>query len=183
LTSASQPSQCAPVVAAIDDSAQLTALSQLLKTARDLVAELADDANTAKLMQAFARLDPQERAVIATAFERGVTWRKVNESLAPINRVHLKPNPNARFFVRVVDPPTETGALPPDPDELLVGTVRILRHAHRMATPEAIAVWEPALRAALDLLEPEERHGCAAVVQEFLRILGSLPDPPGAPER
>lgn len=171
------------MAAAIDDSAQLAALSQLLKTARDLVAELAEDANTAKLVQAFGRLDPQEREVIATAFERAVTWRKVNESLAPINGVHLKPNPNPRFFVRVVDPPAETGVLPPDPDELLVGTVRILRHAHRMALPDAVAVWEPALRAALDLLDPEERRGCAAVVQEFLRILGSLPDTPGASER
>jgi hypothetical protein len=90
-------------------------------------------------------------------------------------------NPNPRLFVRIVDPDA-AGALSPDPDELLVGTLRILRHAPLMHTPEAIAVWEPALRAALAMLEPEEREGCAGVVHQFVRILATLDEEPGPSE-
>jgi hypothetical protein len=166
-------------MAAAIDSAQLTALAALLETARDLVTELAKDGSSAKLMRAFRRLDPDERQAIATAFDRAVGWRKVNEALSPINGVRLKVNSNPRFFVRVVDPEPESRSLSPDPDEVLVGALRILRQAHLMCRPEAIAVWEPALRAALAMLEPEERDGCAGIVREFVRILATPEDESG----
>ncbi len=164
------------------DPGQLTALMALLQTARDLVADLANDGSAAKLMQAFHRLDPHEREVLATAFDRAVSWKKVNEGVAPITRVHLRVNPNPRLFVRVVEPDVEPHTLSPDLDELLVGTLRILRQAHLMQTPEARAVWEPAVVAALELLDREERAGCAAIVDRFVEILrahGSESEPSG----
>ena len=151
------------------------ALMALLQTARDLVADLANDGSTAKLMQAFHRLDPHEREVLATAFDRAVSWKKVNEGVAPINGVHLRVNPNPRLFVRVVEPDPEPHTLSPDLDELLVGTLRILRQAHLMQTPEARAVWEPAIVAALELLDREEWAGCAAIVERFVEILRAHP--------
>ena len=153
------------------DREQLTGLVALLQTARDLVTDLAEDGSAAKLMQAFHRLDADEREVLATAFDRAVSWKKVNEGVAPINRVHLRVNPNPRLFVRVVEPDRELTTLSPDTDELLVCTLRILRQARLMQTPEARAVWEPAVIAALGVLDPEERAGCAAIVERFVEIL------------
>ena len=161
-------------MAAAIDSAQLTALAALLETARDLVGELAKDANVARLLRAFLRLAPDEREVIAGAFERAIAWRKVNESLAPIAGVHLRANPNPRLFVRVVDPDDSTRPLTPDADEVLVGTLRILRHARVMLVPEARQVWEPALTSAFDLLEPREQAACVAFAEDVARILRDL---------
>ena len=62
-------------------------------------------------------------------------------------------------------------ALSPDSDEVLVGTLRILRQARLMVSPEARAVWEPALVAALDILEPKERAACVTLAGDIAAIV------------
>src|SRR5258707_11756300 len=122
---------------------RLDALSALLSSAKQLAEALEADPIVGRVLEALASLPPDDRQTIAKAIERGAAWRRVNESVSAANGVRLRANPNPRLFVRVVDGTAPTMPLAPDPDDVLVSILRVLRLAPLIATDEARALWEP----------------------------------------
>ena len=153
---------------------RLDALNALLSSAKQLAEALEADPIIGRVLQALAGLPPDDRQTIAQAIERGAAWRRVNESVSAANGVRLRANPNPRLFVRVVDGTAPTMPLSPDPDDVLVSILRVLRLAPLIATDEARAVWEPAASEALGMLEPSERQACLAVGRAALELIEGL---------
>jgi hypothetical protein len=160
---------------------RLDALSALLASAKQLAEALEADPIVGRVLQALASLPPDDRQTIAQAIERGAAWRRVNESVSAVNGVRLRANPNPRLFVRVVDGTQPAVPLSPDPDDVLVSILRVLRLAPLVDTAEARAVWEPAASEALGMLDPAERRACLAVGRSAIalieRIVASLDEP------
>src|SRR5512139_4127541 len=128
---------------AIAEHPRLDALTALLASAQELVRTLGAEPAVRRAFDALAQLQPDDRITLATAIERAVKWRRVNESVSEANGVRLVANPNPRLFVRVVDkaPPPQVS---PEPDDVLVGIARLLHRAPVLACDAARAVWEPA---------------------------------------
>jgi len=155
-------------------SPRLDALSALLSSAKELAESLEADPIIGRVLQALASLPPDDRQTIARAIERGAAWRRVNETVSAANGVRLRANPNPRLFIRVVDGTQPTMPLAPDPDDVLVGILRVLRLAPVLATDQARAVWEPAASEALEMLEPSERAACLAVGRSAIAIIEEI---------
>jgi hypothetical protein len=153
---------------------RLDALSALLASAKQLAEALEADPIVGRVLQALAGLPPDDRQTIAQAIERGAAWRRVNESVSAANGVRLRANPNPRLFVRVVDGTQPTIPLSPDPDEVLVSILRVLRLAPLIDTAEARAVWEPAATEALGMLEASERQAALEVGRSALALIEAL---------
>jgi hypothetical protein len=153
---------------------RLDALSALLASAKQLAEALEADPIVGRVLQALASLPPDDRQTVAQAIERGAAWRRVNESVSAANGVRLRANPNPRLFVRVVDGTQPTMPLSPDPDEVLVSILRVLRLAPLVATAEARAVWEPAASEALGMLEASERQAALEVGRSALALIEAL---------
>jgi hypothetical protein len=153
-------------------TAQLDALKALLASAQELAGRLSGDSSLRRIAAALAGLCPEERQILATAIERGIAWRRVNEAVSGMSGVRLRINPNPPLFLRVIDAETGGPSLP-DPDEVLPGTLRLLRRAPILAMPEAEAVWKPAVLEALGLLSPEERAACVTMVRTAAALLES----------
>ena len=94
--------------------------------------------------------------------------------MSAANGVRLRANPNPRLFIRVVDGTQPTMPLSPDPDDVLVSILRVLRLAPLVATDEARAVWEPAATEALGMLEPNERQACLAVGRSAIALIEAM---------
>jgi hypothetical protein len=156
------------------DAGNLDALNALLTSAKHIAEALEADPIIGRVLQALASLPPDDRQTIAHAIERGAAWRRVNESVSEANGVRLRANPNPRLFVRVIDGTQPTMPLAPDPDDVLVSILRVLRLAPLVATDEARAVWEPAGREALGMLEPSERQACLAVGRTAIALIESI---------
>jgi hypothetical protein len=146
----------------------------LLASAKQLAEALEADPIVGRVLQALAGLPPDDRQTIAQAIERGAAWRRVNESVSAANGVRLRANPNPRLFVRVVDGTQPTMPLSPDPDEVLVSILRVLRLAPLVHTAEARAVWEPAASEALGMLEASERQAALEVGRSALALIEAL---------
>jgi hypothetical protein len=149
------------------DKPAFETLKILLESARDLIAELADDA-TQRAVHALHAIPPAERNELAAALERAAeTWRQ-NEAFAPLNQVSLRANRNAQLFVRVFDPVSE----PPRGEfDLLPEAIRVMRRMGVLMRPELRAIWEPAVTGALGVLTPEERAESVRFMERALTLL------------
>ena len=158
------------------DKSALEALTILLESARDLLAELGDSA-TQRAVHALHAIPPDERNELATALERAAeTWRQ-NEAFAPLNQVHLRANRHAQLFVRVFDPVTEP---PREEFDLLPEAIRVMRRMGVLMRPELRAIWEPAVTGALGVLTPAER---AESIRFLERALALVTETPAVDER
>ena len=150
---------------------RLDALSALLTSAQQLAQALEAEPTIRRVVEALATLPPDDRETLTAAIERGVKWRRVNESVSDVNGVRLVVNPNPRLFVRVIDgqePPVPTS---PEPEEVLIAIVRVLRRAPIVASDPARAVWEPAAEEALGMMTPDERQACLVVGRSALALI------------
>jgi len=150
-----------------DGPGDIDTLKLLLNSAHELVADLAHG-STQRALRALAAIPPDERSVVATALERAAeTWRQ-NEAFNTLNQVRVRANPNAQLFVRVFDAVTE-----PTPQEfdLLPEAVRVMRRLGVLMRPELLAVWEPAVVAALEIVTPEERADCIRFLRHALAMI------------
>ena len=151
-------------------AAKLDALSALLESAQRIAETLASDTSLRRIAAALASLCPEERQVLATAIERGIGWRRVNEAVSGMSGVRLHVNPNPPLFVRVIEPDTPRASSLPEPEEVLPGIFRLMRRAPLLARPEAEAVWKPAVLEAFGMLTPAEREVCVG----FVRLVAAL---------
>lgn len=155
-----------------DDRSALEALKILLKSAGEVVAEIADGA-TQRAVDALHALPPDERSALAEALERAAeTWR-LNEAFAPLNHVRLRASPHAQLFVRVFDPVTDPPA--PEQFDLLPEALRMMRRLTVLMRPELRAIWEPAVTGAFGALTPEERAETVRFLERALKLVSEMP--------
>lgn len=152
---------------------RLDALNALLSSAKQLAEALEADPIVGRVLQALASLPPDDRQTIAQALERGVAWRRLNETVSTSNGVRLRANPSPRLFVRVLDGTPPKGPAP-DADDALIGILRVLRVAPLLATAEWRTVWEAAATEALRMLDPAERRACRAVARSAMTLLEAV---------
>src|SRR5512143_4271505 len=120
---------------------RLDALNALLASAQELARALESDPTLRRVVEALSHLPPDERETLGIAIERGVGWRRVNESLRDANGVRLVVNPKPRLFVPVIDGHEPTLPASPDPEDVLIAVARLLRRAPIIACDLARAVW------------------------------------------
>ena len=151
---------------------EIEALKVLLDSAQEMVTDLVSGP-TQRVVRALAAIPPDEREMIALALERATTAWQMNEAFHPLNHVRLRANPHAQLFVRVFDP------VEPPPDssfDILPETLRLMRRLGIMNHPEAVAIWEPVVRSALEHLTPEERASCVGFLERALAVVSGAAD-------
>ena len=158
-----------------DDGAspRLEALHALLVSAQHLALGLQNDPTLGRVIRALGTLPPEERAILTSMLERETTGWRVNEGFAPLMGVRLRINPKARLFMRVFDADEEPGALAKDPDEILPEVLLLLRRVPLMLTPDAQAVWRPAVERALAMLTASGREACLRFAEAVLSVVAA----------
>src|SRR5262245_40176009 len=147
-----------------DGKAKIDALKVLLDSAREIVADLADE-SMERALRALADLPKEERQGVALALDRAVTAWRANEAFAPLHRVQMRANPHAQLFVRVFDPmPAQTF----EQSDIVPDTPRIIKPLGVLIHPEPLAIWEPAVASALPVLTEEEWTNCVQFVERVL---------------
>jgi hypothetical protein len=162
------------MAATVAPTAQLEALRALIETAQALASEITDDATVGRLLRAFLTLPPEDRDIVACVVERGAAWHHIAEGTAELTGIRLRANPNARLFLRLVEPHDGTGDLEDEPPEILLGALRIMRQVPLLLRPELACLWRPAALHAFDMLEPTEREACVRFAQQLLALLGEV---------
>jgi hypothetical protein len=152
-------------------SAQLAALRALLETARDLAARVDDDPTIGRLLRAFLTLPPDDRDVVVGVLERGTAWRRIADCVADVTGVELRANPQARLFVRVVEPRDGALTLEQEPPEILLGALRIMKQAALLLRPEVAERWRAPALEAFRMIDAEEREACVRLVRHVLALL------------
>ncbi|HXJ36283.1 MAG TPA: hypothetical protein VMS22_19795 [Candidatus Eisenbacteria bacterium] len=155
---------------------EIEALKALLDSARDLVADIADE-SMERALRSLARLPPEERGVIALALDRAVTSWQANEAFGPLNHVRLRANPHAQFFVRVFDPVPEE---PFQQLDIVPETLRVMKRLAILIHPEARAIWEEAVATALPMLTTQEWTDCVRFLE--LALAAATARTPGSQE-
>jgi hypothetical protein len=143
---------------------KIDALKTLLDSAREIVADLADE-SMERALRALADLPADEREVVALALDRAVTTWRANEAFAPLHKVQMRANPHAQLFVRVFDPMPEQLF---EQSDIVPETLRIMKRVGVLMHPEALAIWEPAVASALPMLTPEEWTDCVRFLERLL---------------
>jgi hypothetical protein len=148
-------------------TAKIDALKALLDSARELVADLADE-SMERALHALADLPSDERDTVALALERAVTAWRANEAFAPLHKVQMRANPHAQLFVRVFDPVPEQ---PFAQSDIVPETLRIMKRLGVLIHPEALAIWEPAIASALPMLTADEWTNCVRFLERALAAI------------
>lgn len=156
--------------------AGLGALRDLLETAQLLVADLGSmtDPLALRLLQIFARVPAQDRTVIIDILEREVERRLLAETFADgTTGIRLRPNPNARLYLRVIDREPELNA-----EEMLCGTVRAFSMYHK-AFQTIREDWVPTALEALRSLDPAARESVGRLARELAALVDQCDAEPG----
>ena len=152
-------------------SAQLAALRALLETARDFAARVDEDPTVGRLLRAFLTLPPDDRDVVVGVLERGTAWRRIADGVADVTGIELRANPQARLFVRVVEPRESALPLEREPPEILLGALRIMKQAALLLRPEVAERWRRPTLEAFRMIDADEREACVRLVSDVLALL------------
>lgn len=155
----------------------LDALRTMLDTAGHLVATLARDPVLSRLLAAYQSIPVAERATIVGIIERDVALRKAdNDGSGELLGMHnVRPNPNARLYVRVVE--ADTHDVPfLNFEELITAVTRAARVMHRvmLTTPTANETWKDQVLATFEQLPPEEVEAIGWCLRHGLDLIDKL---------
>jgi hypothetical protein len=155
----------------------LDALRTMLDTAGRLVSTLARDPLLGRLLAAFQAIPAAEREAIVAIIERDVAMRRadMDGSGTLIGMHNVRPNPNARLYVRVME--SDAGDVPFLSFEELIGAVtRAARVMHRVmvTTPTANETWKDKVLATFEQLPPEELESIAWCLRHGIGLIDAL---------
>ena len=137
-------------------------LRETLRAARNLLRKITGDPLLLRLLDVYSRTPTEDREVLVGVLEREVTWRRMSRVNAHatssdvnlgMSVTHI--NPNARLYVRVVEPS-------PDPpyvsrEEMMQITLRMARATYlTLRTTEQESDWRAGVRDGLVRLPPKE---------------------------
>src|SRR5262245_48146190 len=159
---------------AIGVSAQLDALRALLATAERLSDDLASDATVGRLLRAFMMLPPDDRAIVAQVVERSAVWLRIADATADVAGVRMHANPQARLYVRRLDPTECERQMEQERDEVLVAILRLLKRVPLLIRPEVAAFWRTPAIEALRSLGPAEREACVELAHLVIALVAEV---------
>ena len=148
-----------------DGEAGSGVLRETLRAARNLLRRITSDPLLLRLLDVYARTPGQDREVIVGVLEREVTLRRLSDanarsSLSGVNPgiTVTRPNPNARLYVRVLEPSAVVPYL--SREEMMHAALRVARATYlTLATTSREGNWQSGIRDALARLSPEELAG------------------------
>ncbi len=155
----------------------LDALRTMLDTAGRLVAGLVRDPTLSRLLAAYQGIPAAEREAIVDIIERDVAMRRADTdgSGSLIGMHNVRPNPNARLYVRVVE--SDSGDVPfLGFEELIVAVTRAARVMHRvmLTTPTADATWKEKVLTTFEALPPEELEAIAWCLRQAIGLIETI---------
>ena len=138
------------MVANSDDD-RLESLRSALEVAGRLAHTLNENELLMRLMNLFARMPEGDRETIVGVLEREVQTRVVSQAVADdLTKIALRPNPNARLYLRVIDP--QGAADEPD----MLAFLRALWSVHRSITTLDSA-WRNMITMAIRQMDQDAR--------------------------
>ena len=147
---------------------ELDTLRTLLRTARWLTAQIADEPGVRRLLDIFFRIPREDRQQILDILEREVELQLASRGPGLTTASHgLVVNRRARLYVRVHERAAEPPALPRD--LLIVSTMRAARII--ALSPEEHHGWTDATLEAFRMLDASERAAVARMSREVLTLL------------
>jgi len=155
----------------------------VLESARRLVDDL-ENPLLVRLVDVFMRMPEGDREVLIGAIEREVRTRLVSAEVAEtLTQVELRPNPNARLYLRVVEPQNDS-----DPVEKMAFLraayslqrgIDALDPSWRTMVVTALRQMDPAARAQLEEFNSAMRD----LLDEATRGAAAETDPPASTVR
>jgi hypothetical protein len=153
------------------------ALRGLLDATRKVVDNLAGDSQRERLVTIFNKFPAGDREMLLNFLEREANYKQLEKTMGNVTGVGFRPNPKARFYVRVIDEekvvPLEEPAA--DHDRIVLASLRAMRMVHNVIRP-IYARWKAATLDALRALEPEERETIAQFNRDFLSMVEEVSD-------
>ena len=137
-------------------------LRETLRAARTLLRRLTNDPLLLRLLDVYSCTPAQDREVIVGVLEREVTLRRMSaaNARASLNGLNMgvnvtRPNPNARLYVRVLEPATAAPYV--SRQEMMLATLRMARATYlTLSTTPREGHWQAGIRDALAHLTPQE---------------------------
>jgi hypothetical protein len=175
----------APGVVEEPEGDSIDVLRSLLDAAHGVLRELEGNPLFARLVNLFARMPEGDRAIIIGALERELDTRLLSREVADsLTQIELRPNPNAKVYLRVVGPEDKSEE---------VEKLAFLRAAYSIQRGiDALDPhWRGMITEALRQMDPAAR----ARIQDFNRAMQEIldevsaspapmqqPTPPPAPD-
>jgi hypothetical protein len=144
---------------------ELATLAALLQAASHIVDELSGEL-IGRVLDVLGKFPAADRNFILEVLEREARSRALAEATGATTGLALRPNPNARLYVRVVDP----GPVTVEHEKIVTASVRSMRMVHAVITPIRER-WLAAMRAGIQMLDADERAGVAQFTKDILALV------------
>jgi len=144
----------------------IEALTWVVDAAHRLVRDLQGDELLARLVKLFEKMPPDDRPIVVGALEREVRIRTLSHHVAEtLTQVELRPNPNARIYLRVIDQENTS-------DE--VGMMAMMRAVYSVQRGiDALdPTWSAMMATTLREMDPNARQR----IDDFNRVMRLLLD-------
>jgi hypothetical protein len=157
----------------------LETLRTLLRSAVKLTRDLAADPLFVRLLRVFAAMPRDDRETVVSMLEREVGIRRLTRTMEAVTGVALRPNPNARLYVRAVG--RHATAAQADHESMVLATLGGARSMQLLLGPDLQARWVAAVREAFAALDSAERAQVGCVLREMLAVLAQCERGTAAP--
>lgn len=154
----------------------LTTLQNVVASAARLAHDLLRDPLLPRLLDVFGRMPAEDRETVLAVLDREVDLRNLareNPGGVLAGTHVIRPNPNARLYLRMVDndPPTSSSA-----EAVMRGTIHATRVIHQAfeGSDDVRRTWEPAIREGLRRLDPAERAALRQAHQRMLDLVDEV---------
>jgi len=148
------------------DAGTLPTLAALLENAAERVENLLGDPLLVRLLTIFGKIPVEDRDVLVGILAREVEAKLLTDATAnSMTGFTLRPNPNARLYVRVVEAEPAQ-----DNEKIILASVRAMRLVGQVVGPLR-ARWRAATLESLLRLEPAERSEVATFCRDVLALV------------
>jgi hypothetical protein len=151
------------------DAGMLPTLAALLQDAAHRVDDILGDPLLVRLLTIFGKVPVNDREVLVGLLEREVQAKVLTDATAgTMTGLTLRPNPNARLYVRVVE--TEPAH---ENEKIILASMRAMRLVGQVVAPMRDR-WRAATLESLSRLEPDERTDIANFCRDVLALAAEV---------
>jgi hypothetical protein len=146
----------------------------LLNAASKVANSLAGDPQVERILTVFNKFPKADRETLLNVLQREANYKAVESTVGGITGLGLRPNPNAKFYVRVIDEEKVVSLAekepPADHDRIVLTSMRAMRTVISAIAP-IYSRWKRATQDALAALSPEERGTIAKLARDVLTMV------------
>lgn len=148
------------------DAGMLPTLAALLQNAADRVDHLLNEPLLVRLLTIFAKVPADDRETLVALLEREVQAKLLTDATAgSMTGLTLRFNPNARLYVRVVDPePAQEN------EKIILASMRAMRLVSQVVAPMRER-WKTATLESLRRIDQGERDAVATFCRDVLVLV------------